>query len=85
MRTSNLGISFQKGTVARLCLISFADADYASRATDRRSVSGGVVMCAGGPVSWHSKTQRCVTLSTTHAEYVVISDIAKEILFSRQV
>ena len=54
-------------------MISFADADYASRSTDRRSVSGGVVMCAGGPVSWHSKTQKCVTLSTTQAEYVAMS------------
>ena len=46
---------------------------------------GGVVMCAGGPVSWHSKTQKCVTLSTTQAEYEAISDMGKEIFFSRQV
>ena len=62
MRTSSFGIAFQKGTLTGLSLISFADADYASRKTDRRSVSGGVVMCAGGPVSWHFKTQKCVTL-----------------------
>ena len=62
-------------------MVSFADADYASKATDRRSVSGGVVMCAGGVASWYSKTQKCVTLSTTQAEYVAISDVAKEILF----
>ena len=43
-RTSSFGITFQKGTVEGLHLVSFADADYASRATDRRSVSGGVVM-----------------------------------------
>ena len=66
-------------------MVSFADADYASKATDRRSVSGGVVMCAGGPVSWYSKSQKCVTLSTTQAEYVAMSDVAKEILFLRQV
>ena len=42
-------------------------------------------MCAGGGVSWYSKTQKCVTLSTTQAEYVAMSDVAKEILFSRQV
>ena len=29
-------------------MVSFADVDYASKATDRRSVSGGVVMYAGG-------------------------------------
>ena len=88
MRTSSFGISFQKGTFTGLSLISFADADYAWRSTDRRSVSGGVVMCAGGPVSWHSKTQKCVTLdllSTTQAEYEAMSDMGKEILFSRQV
>ena len=49
------------------------------------SVSGGVVMCAVGPVSWHSKTQKCVILSTTQAEYVAMSDMGKDILFLRQV
>ena len=47
VRTSSFGIYFQKGTLTGLGLILFADADYASRSTDRRSVSGGVVMCAG--------------------------------------
>ena len=85
MRTSYFGISFQKGAFTGISLISFADAEYASRSTDRRSVSRGVVMCAGGPVSWHSKTQKCVTLSTTQAVYVTMSDMEKEILFLRQV
>ena len=68
-----------------LSLISFTDANYDLCSTDRRSVSGGVVMCAGGAVSWHSKTQKCVTLSTTQAEYVAMSDMGKENLFLRQV
>ena len=33
----------------------FADVDYASKATDRRSVSGGPVMCGGASVSWFSR------------------------------
>ena len=85
VRTSSFVITFQRGTVEGLNLVSFADADYASKATDRRWVSGGVVMCAGGAVSWYSKTQKCVTRSTTQAEYVAMSDVAKEILFLRQV
>ena len=46
---------------------------------------GGVVMCEGGPVSWHSKTQKCLTLSTTQAEYVAMSNMGKDIFFLRQV
>ena len=86
VRTSRFfGITFQRGTVEGFHLVSFADADYASKATDGRSVSGGVVMCAGGSVSWYLKTLKCVTLSTTQAEYVAKSDVAKEILFLMQV
>ena len=85
MSTRVFGIYFRKGTLTGISLISFADADYASRSTDRRSVSGGLVMCTGGVVSWHSKRQKCVTLSTTQAEYVAMSDMAKDILFLRQV
>ena len=47
IRTSSFGIYFQKGTLTGLGLISFADADYASRSTDRRSALGGVVVCRG--------------------------------------
>ena len=60
-------------------MVSFAGADYASKATDRRSVFGGVVIFAGGAVSWYSQTQKCVTLLTTQAEYVAMSDVAKEV------
>ena len=83
--TSSLGITYQKGTAASISLGGFADADYASKATDRRSVSGGVIMCAGACVCWFSKTQKCVTLSTSEAEYVALGDAVKELLFLRQV
>ena len=66
-RTSSLGITFYRGSVAGLRLQVFSDADYASKATDRRSVSGGLIMCGGGCVSWFSRTQKCVTLSTAEA------------------
>ena len=63
----------------------FADADYASKATDRRSVSGGVIMCGGASVGWFSRTQKCVTLSTSEAEYVALGDAVRELLFLRQI
>ncbi|CAB1117636.1 unnamed protein product [Ectocarpus sp. CCAP 1310/34] len=85
VRTSDLGISFRRGSVAGLSMEVFADADYASKAADRRSVSGGLVMCGGGCSSWFSRTQKCVTLSRTVAEYVSLADVMKEVLFLEQV
>ena len=84
--TSEYGITFQRGTSSGISLEIFADADYASKATDRRSVSGGVIMSGGASVFWFSRTQKCViTLSTSEAEYVALGDAVKELLFLRQV
>ena len=46
-----MGIPFQRGVVSDLSMQVFVDADFASKATDRRSVSGGLVMCRDGCVS----------------------------------
>ena len=83
--TCGFNITYQRGTTVSISLEDFADADYASRATDRRSVSGGAIMCAGACLCWFSRTKKCVTLSTSEAEYVALGDALKELLFLRQV
>ena len=64
-------------------LETYVDVDYGHKAEDRRSVSGVAVCCGGALVSWFSRTQKCVTLSTTEAEYIAIADGAKEALHVR--
>ena len=60
----------------------YVDSDFASRDTNRRSVPGGVVMCAGGRVSFFSRTQKSVTLSSTETEYVALAaEIKKTSIF----
>ena len=81
--TSAYGITFQRGTAGGVSLEVYVDSDYASKATDRRSVSGGVVMCAGSCVSFFSRTQKSVTLSSTEAEYAAMADGMKEAIFLR--
>ena len=43
------------------------------------------MLCGGAAVSWFSRTQERVTLSTTEAEYVAMGDAVKEALFMRHV
>ena len=63
-----------------LKLEGFCDADYAGDIDSRRSTSGYVFILGGGAVSWRSKLQATVALSTTEAEYVAAAEAAKELL-----
>jgi len=58
-------------------LQGYADAD-GSMAEDRHAISGYAFMLGGGVISWASKRQEIVSLSTTESEYVAITHAAKE-------
>ncbi|XP_041025510.1 secreted RxLR effector protein 161-like [Juglans microcarpa x Juglans regia] len=51
-------------------LFGFTDSDYAGDLDDRKGTSGYVFMMGTGAVSWSSKKQPIVTLSSTEAEFV---------------
>jgi hypothetical protein len=62
---------------------AFADADWANDKGDRRSVTGWVAKLNGDPVSWSSKKQRVVALSTCEAELYAESAAIQEVLWLR--
>lgn len=73
----------QRGTSDGVELVAFADTGYTRKATDGRSVSGDVVMCAGACMCWFSRTQNVLhSLSTTEVEYVATVKTTKEAMFS---
>ncbi|CAM9855228.1 unnamed protein product [Sphacelaria rigidula] len=80
--TREFGLTFKKGHDRPSV---YCDADYAQKETDRRLVSGVPVMYSGVVVSATSRTQHCVTLSTTEAKYVAMAEGAKEGLFVKAV
>jgi hypothetical protein len=59
-------------------LQGYYDTDYAGDTTDRQSVSGHLYLLLGGPVTWNSIKQRCISLSTTEAEYIALSEASKQ-------
>lgn len=77
--TPNHGIEFDKNGNTNLC--GFTDSDYASDTQTRRSTSGYVYKLCNGPITWSSKRQPTVTLSTTEAEYVAAAQATKEAIW----
>lgn len=62
----------------------YTDSDYAGNIHTRRSTSGFIFMLNGGPVAWSSRRQKCVSLSTTEAEFVAACEAAKECTWLRR-
>ena len=81
LETAHLTLKFKQDSSVDVGTLVYVDADFPSKATDRRSVSGAMVFVAAMLVVWISRTQKCVSQSTSEAEYIVIGDGVKEALF----
>jgi hypothetical protein len=63
----------------------WVDSDWAADLDSRRSHTGYVIMLTGGAVSWKSRRQDCVSLSTSEAEYVAASQCGQEVIYLREI
>jgi hypothetical protein len=63
----------------------YSDSDFAGDKNGRKSVTGMIILISGVPISWNSKGQGTVTLSSTEAEYVALCDVVREVKFITQI
>ena len=79
--TRSLGITY--GLNSDSVFYGFTDSDWGQDTNDRKSISGYVFLLAGGAISWSSKKQNSVALSTMEAEYVALAHATKDSLWLR--
>lgn len=62
-------------------LEAFVDADWGNDKTDRKSYSGFCFKLANGVITWESKKQPTVALSSMEAEYMALSQACREVVY----
>ncbi|GJU73785.1 retrovirus-related pol polyprotein from transposon TNT 1-94 [Tanacetum coccineum] len=66
-----------------IALTAYADADHAGCQDTRRSTSGSMQLLGDRLVSWSSKRQKSVAISSTEAEYIAMSGCYAQIIWMR--
>ncbi len=79
--TPNVGLWYPKGS--NFELIGYSDSDYAGCKVDRRSTSGTCQFLGRSLVSWSSKKQNSVALSTAEAEYISAGSCCAQLLWMK--
>ena len=81
--TVDYGVFYKKG--GNEDLVAYTDSDYAGDLDDRKSTSGYVFLLSSGAVSWSSKKQPVVSLSTTEAEFIAAAGCACQTVWLRRI
>jgi hypothetical protein len=73
---SSLGLTYRSDR--NIELIGYSDADWAGDEKTRRSTSGYVFLLGGAAISWSSRKQQTVDLSSTESEHISASLTVQE-------
>ena len=72
------------GVVGEATMVGYTDADWGGNDNNRRSISGYCFLLGEGAVSWSSKKQTSVALSSTEAEYMALTQATKEAMWLKR-
>ena len=83
--TPDIGLKLQPVKSEEWFIKVYSDSDWAGDKDSRKSVSGYMVFLNGALVCWRSKSQHCISLSSSEAEMYALTEAVKEIPFLVQV
>ena len=69
---------------SELRLVGYSDADWGGDLDQRKSTSSYVFLLNKGAISWCSKKQTCIALSTMEAEFIACSTAVQEAVWLRR-
>ncbi len=74
-------MKLQFGATPSKEVLGYCDVNWGGDLEDRRSTTGFVFMMGGGAISWSSKRQPTIALSTMEAEYMANTQATKETIW----
>ena len=80
--TAEFGVWYSKDTSD--VITGYSDADWAGNADDRKCTSGGCFYVGNNLVSWKSKKQNSISLSTAEAEYIAAGSCCTQLLWMQK-
>lgn len=81
--TINLSLIFKRNNIIEDCIVGYVDSDWTGDNIDRRSTAGYIFKVLDCLISWSSKKQPTVALSSAEAEYAAMSIAASEACWLR--
>ncbi|XP_050238114.1 uncharacterized mitochondrial protein AtMg00810-like [Mercurialis annua] len=82
LSTQDLGLWYPRNI--SFDLVGYCDADFASSKTDKKNTSGACQFLGHALISWFSKKQTSVALSTAEAEYIAAGSCVAQIIWMKQ-
>lgn len=79
--TANLKLKLSDIGTVETDLVGYADANWAEDRDSRKSNSGYTFFYNGGLINWSCRKQSCVSLSSTEAEFIALSDACQEAIW----
>lgn len=81
--TLNIELKYER-KINEMPLTCYVDSDWAGDLCDRKSVSGYLIKVFGNTVSWITRKQNCVALSSTEAELVALCSAMQDSLWFKK-